>query len=69
MAEASVSQASTMIFKVKYFVPGGHTHCSLYAAPRAGTTFAKCGDFVVRNEEFKALVIAMAGVSFEGSAI
>ena len=58
-----------MVFRVRFTIGGGHVHCRLFVAPASNMTFAKCGDFVVRNEEFKALVIAMAGVSFEGSAI
>lgn len=43
------------VFKVRYIELGGHTHCSLFSAPRPDATYAKCGDFVVRNEEFVAL--------------
>ncbi len=48
-----------MIFKVVYKIVAGHTHC----APNM--TFAKCGDFCVRNEELEDMRSAMAGVSFK----
>ena len=54
-----------MVFKIKYNVAGGHTHCSLFAAKEENQTFAKCGDFTVRNEEFEPLKFAMSGVYFE----
>ncbi len=57
-------QGEAMIFRVWYKVLGGHTHCMLFAASRADTTFAKCGEFTVRNSEFDQLRIAMRGVEF-----
>lgn len=53
-----------MIFKVIYHLAGGHYHCSLFSAARADTTFAKCGDFVIRKDEFDPLRNAMSGVAF-----
>jgi hypothetical protein len=54
-----------MIWKVTHQTAGGHVHCSLFSAPRAGSTFAKYGDFCVRVDEFDQLRIAMRGVTFE----
>lgn len=53
-----------MIFRVRYKIKGGHTHCSLFSAKQPNTTFANCGNFVIRNDEFKELVIAMSGIQF-----
>lgn len=53
-----------MIFKIRYEELGGHTHCRLFAAKQPNMTWACCGDFIVRNEEFDDLRLAMSGVSF-----
>ena len=53
-----------MIFRVRYKRSGGHIHCRLFAAKALNTTYAKCGDFCVRVEEFESLRLAMSGVSF-----
>lgn len=52
------------VFKLRYEELGGHTHCSLFSALRPDATYAKCGDFVIRNEEFVALRQALSGVEF-----
>lgn len=51
-------------FRVRYSVRGAHTHCALFAAPHSNATYAKCGDFTLRNEEFVALTIAFNGAEF-----
>jgi hypothetical protein len=53
-----------MIFRVRYKVLGGHTHCALFAAKQSNMTWAKCGDFTVRNDEFDDLQLVMSGVVF-----
>jgi hypothetical protein len=53
-----------MIFRIRYETLGGHTHCALFSARQPNTTFAKCGEFCVRNEEFEDLRIVMPGVQF-----
>lgn len=54
-----------MVFKIKIRRLGGRTHCILYAAKTPNMTYASCGTFVVRNEEYDDLQLAMSGVSFE----
>lgn len=54
-----------MIFKVKHEKLGGHIHCALFAAKQPNMTYAKCGDFCVREEELADLQLAMSGVAFE----
>lgn len=53
-----------MIFRIRYETLGAHTHCALFSARQQNLTFAKCGEFCVRNEEFEDLRLAMAGVQF-----
>lgn len=53
-----------MIFKIHYEKLGGHTHCALFSAKQSNMTYAKCGEFCIRNEELEDLKYAMAGVSF-----
>lgn len=56
-----------MIFKIKYMahevVP--HVYCRLYVAEQPNMTYAACGNFTVRKEEFEPLQLAMSGVLFE----
>ena len=48
------------IFRVRWTLAGGHVHCSLFAAKAPNMTYAKCGDFTVRQgEEFAALHAAL----------
>lgn len=54
-----------MVFKIRYEKRGGHIHCRLFAAKSPNMTYAGCGDFVVREEEFEALQRAMSGVHFQ----
>lgn len=54
-----------MIWKVRYQVAGGHVHCALFSAPGVGRTYAKCGDLVVRVEEFPQFKILMSKATFE----
>ena len=54
-----------MIWKVTHQTAGGHVHCSLFSAPRPETTFAKCGDFCVRIDEFPDLKRIMSTAIFE----
>ena len=54
-----------MIFKIRCVQRGGHIHCALFAAKHPNITYAKCGDFVVREEEFADLQAVMPGVIFE----
>lgn len=54
-----------MVFKIKHEKRGGHIHCRLFAARMSNMTFAGCGDFCVREEEFEDLQLAMSGISFE----
>lgn len=54
-----------MIFKVTFVKAGGHFHCSLFAAKQQNMTYAKCGDFCVRDYEMPDLRLAMSGVHFE----
>lgn len=54
-----------MIFKIRHEQRGGHIHCRLFAAKATNMTYATCGDFTVREEEFEDLQRVMAGVFFE----
>ncbi len=54
-----------MIFKIKHEKLGGHIHCALFAAKEPNQTYAKCGDLVVREEEFAPMQRAMVGVYFQ----
>lgn len=54
-----------MIFKVRFEKKGAHIHCDLYSLPMPNSTWAGCGSFCVREEEFPALQMAMSGVYFE----
>lgn len=47
------------IFLVKYETIGGHTHCEFFSAQRPGATWAKSGNFVLRNEDMPDLRKAM----------
>lgn len=53
-----------MVFLIKHVKRGGHIHCALFAAKQTNQTFAKCGDFTIREEEFDSMRGAMSGVSF-----
>lgn len=53
-----------MIWKVEYALLGGHVHCALFTASGPNRTFARCGDFVVRQEEFASLRQAFSGAQF-----
>ena len=57
-----------MIFKIRHEKLGGHIHCALFGAKAPDMTYAKCGDFVVREEEFSDLERCMSGVFFEDKA-
>lgn len=54
-----------MIFKIKFQKKGAHIHCDLYCQSMPNSTWAGCGYFCVREEEFIALQMAMGGVMFE----
>lgn len=41
-----------MIVKIIHHTLGGHVHCSMFTAKAIFQTFAKCGDFVMRVDEF-----------------
>jgi hypothetical protein len=55
---------SGTLFRARYVKRGGHIHCALFAGKATSPTFAKCGDFTVREEEFEDLQYNMAGVKF-----
>lgn len=40
-----------MIFRLYHVLQGGHVHCRLFAGPHDGT-LGKCGDLVMRKDEF-----------------
>lgn len=50
-----------MILRLRYKKLGGHYHCRLFTAERAGMTFAKSGDLVFRESEWEALLWAWNG--------
>lgn len=52
-----------MIWRIRYRRYGGHIHCRLFAKAR-NQTFAGCGNFTVREEEFDSLQHTMPGVEF-----
>jgi hypothetical protein len=54
-----------MVFKVRHHKAGSHVHCSLFVAKAENQTYAKCGDFTIRDDELNALRVAMLGVAFE----
>ncbi len=54
-----------MVFKIKHEKRGGHIHCRLFAAKAPNMTYAGCGDFCVREEEFEDLQHVMSGIAFE----
>lgn len=49
-----------MFWKIRYDIAGGHVHCSLFCAKGRHMTYAKCGDFVVRQEELDSLMRAFS---------
>lgn len=55
-----------MIFRVRYQIFGSqpHVYCELYVAPHPNETFALCGWFTVRKEEFAPMREAFAKVEF-----
>lgn len=53
-----------MVFKIIHEKLGAHIHCALFSARSPNLTWAKCGDFVVREEEFEDTKLAMSGVVF-----
>lgn len=57
-----------MIFKIRHEQRGGHIWCQLFAAKAPNMTFAGCGEFCVREEEFEDLQRVMSGVYFEERA-
>lgn len=42
-----------MIFRIRYVARGGHVHCRFFSGPHEGA-LGKCGDLVMRLDEFKA---------------
>jgi hypothetical protein len=55
------------VYRVRFAVAGAHVHCRLFCAPQSNTTWAKCGDFVVRRgEEFRSLVRSFSEADFLG---
>ena len=60
-----------MIWRIKFSLAPNdmHVHCQLFCAKqqKQSTTYAKCGDFVVRRgEEFASLLRAFSGAEFVG---
>lgn len=53
-----------MVWRIRFRVHGGHVHCRLFGAPQANRTYAWCGDFTVRKEEFASLQTAFQGAEF-----
>jgi len=54
-----------MVFKIKHEKHGIHIHCRLFAAKASNMTYAGCGEFCVREEEFEDLQRVMSGIFFE----
>lgn len=52
-------------FKIRKKQLGGHIHCRLFSKYRDQSTWAKCGDFVIREDENSAMMTAMHGIQFE----
>jgi len=44
--------APVCVVRVRYTERGGHVHGQVFTAPRAGVTFAKCGELVFRVDEW-----------------
>jgi len=53
------------VFRVRWQQLGGHVHCRLFCAKHPNQTYAKCGEFVVREgEEFESLRAQFSGAHF-----
>lgn len=55
-----------MIFRVRYHTLDHlpHVYCALYVACSLDQTFAQCGTFTVRKEEFEPMREAFSKVEF-----
>jgi hypothetical protein len=51
-----------LVLRVRYQQAGGHVHCRVFSAPRAGTTFAKCGELVFSVGEWADVRARLEGV-------
>jgi hypothetical protein len=52
-----------MIFRVRYALAGAHVHCRLFSGQAEGA-LGKCGDFVMRLEEFRAFMAMKRWIHF-----
>jgi hypothetical protein len=52
-----------MIFRLRYRMLGGHVHCRLFAGTHEGA-LGKCGDLVMRIEEFELFKAAASFIQF-----
>lgn len=52
-----------MIMRLRYQRLGGHYHCRLFTARAPGTTYAKCGDLVFDEQEWKEVKEAFARIA------
>ena len=57
-----------MIWRVRYEVRGDHIHCRLFCAAQKNRTFAFCGDFRIRAEEWADFQQAFQGAEFIGDS-
>lgn len=57
-----------MVWRVCFEVMGGHVHCRLYCSTQKIRTFAYCGEFRIRAEEFEDLKQAFSGAEFIGDS-
>jgi hypothetical protein len=49
-----------VVFRLRFRQVGGHVHCRLFTAKRAGTTFANCGNVVFDALEWPRVRAALA---------
>lgn len=52
-----------MIFRLYHILQGAHVHCRLFSGTAKGS-LGKCGDLVMREEEFKQFKQAATFIQF-----
>jgi hypothetical protein len=52
-----------VIFRIRYVTAGGHVHCRFFTGPHEGA-LGKCGDLVMRVNEFKLFCAAATFIQF-----
>lgn len=48
------------VIRILYEKRGGHYHCRVFTAPRAGETFANCGELVFDEREWPSIMAQLS---------